>query len=104
MTLKNGIFTAPFDGLYTISCSVLCHPDNKNHLNIMKSKEAMSTIYSATKTHPHSSQTLQLILKTGDKIWIRNENKTARKLYDRKMYNMFSAVLLPEMYSCVDNQ
>jgi hypothetical protein len=60
----------------------------------MKNKEAISAIFSAEGTHPHASQTLLLVLKKGDKIWIRNENKTARKLYDRKMYNSFSAVLL----------
>ncbi|XP_048774559.2 complement C1q-like protein 3 [Ostrea edulis] len=98
---KTGVFTVPYNGIYTISCSLLSHPANYVHLDIMKNKAVLSTLFAAAKTHPHSGQTLQLVLKKGDKIWVRNANNKPRMLHDRKVYNMFSGVLIQE---CFDDQ
>ncbi|XP_056009960.1 complement C1q-like protein 3 [Ostrea edulis] len=98
---KTGVFTVPYNGIYTISCSLLSHPANYVHLDIMKNKAVLSTLFAAAKTHPHSGQTLQLVLKKDDKIWVRNANNKPRMLHDRKVYNMFSGVLIQE---CFDDQ
>lgn len=92
-----GIFTAPFDGLYSFSCSLMSHPSNSVHLNMVKNGKTISTVYSAATTYPQSSQTLYLVLNKGDRIWMRNYRKSASKLHDGKVYNVFSGALIKNM-------
>ncbi|XP_062593430.1 complement C1q-like protein 3 [Saccostrea cucullata] len=91
---QSGIFTAPYDGLYTISCTLMSLPSNSVHLNIVKNGTKVSILYSASKTWPQSGQTLHLILKAKDKVWIQNSNSKAAKLHDHGSYNLFSAILV----------
>ncbi|XP_055999788.1 hibernation-associated plasma protein HP-27-like isoform X4 [Ostrea edulis] len=92
-----GVFTAPYNGLYSISCSLMSYPSNSVHLGIMKNGIKLSVVFSAAKTYPQSSQTLQLLLNKGDKIWMRNNNNVAAKMLDGKVYNVFSGFLIDEL-------
>ncbi|XP_078309442.1 complement C1q tumor necrosis factor-related protein 6-like [Crassostrea virginica] len=79
---STGTFTAPFKGVYSISCSLMSDPSNSVHLQITKNGSKLSILYSASSTHPHAGQTLQLLLNKGDKIWIQNVNSVVAKLHD----------------------
>lgn len=92
-----GIFTAPYKGIYTISCSLMSRPSNSVHLNIMKNGNALALLYSASGTYPLASQTLQLLLEKGDKIWIQNYNTKTAKMHDHNAFNVFSGVLITRM-------
>ena len=94
---STGIFTAPYNGVYSISCSLLSDPSNYVHLQIIKNGSKMSILYSATSTHPHAGQTLQLLLNKGDKIWIQNRNSAVAKLHDHGSYNLFSGALITRL-------
>lgn len=91
---STGIFTAPYRGIYTISCSLPPSTSNYVHLDIMKNGKTISIVYSASGTNPHSAQTLQLLLNKGDKIWIQNHNGNKASLHDHGSYNLFSGVLI----------
>nr|XP_034307888.1 complement C1q-like protein 4 [Crassostrea gigas] len=94
---STGIFTAPFKGIYTISCSVMSSTSNYVHLDIMKNGKKLSIVFSASGTNPHSAQTLQLLLNKGDKIWIQNHNGIKAILHDHGSYNLFSGVLITQI-------
>eukprot|EP00105_Crassostrea_gigas_P018134 XP_011436149.1 PREDICTED: complement C1q-like protein 3 [Crassostrea gigas] len=94
---STGIFTAPYKGIYTISCSLLSRPSNSVHLNIIKNGKALALLYSASGTYPLASQTLQLLLEKGDKIWIQNQSNQAAELHDHNAYNIFSGALITRM-------
>ncbi|XP_062607930.1 EMILIN-1-like [Saccostrea cucullata] len=89
-----GIFTAPYNGLYTISGTLLSHPMNSVHLKIVRNGIKMSLLLSSSKTHPQSGQTLHLLLNKGDRVWIQNANNVAARLHDHGSYNLFSGVLI----------
>ncbi|XP_061187363.1 complement C1q-like protein 3 [Saccostrea echinata] len=91
---KSGIFTAPYDGLYTITGTLMSLPSNSVHLRINKNGQKMSLLYSASKTYPQSGQTLHLLLNKGDRIWIQNANPQTAKLHDHGSYNLFSVILV----------
>lgn len=95
---STGIFTAPYQGVYTISCSLMSHPRNSVHLNVMKNGVKLSMLYSASSSFPQSGQTLQIFLKKGDKIWIQNyQNKKGAILHDHGSYNSFSGALVNQL-------
>ncbi|XP_048738853.1 complement C1q subcomponent subunit A-like [Ostrea edulis] len=92
-----GFFTAPYNGLYSISCSLMSHPSNAVHVSITKNGKEMSMVHSNANTYQHASQTLQLLLNKGDRIWIQNRNGKNAKFYDHKSFNVFSGVLINEL-------
>lgn len=94
---STGIFTAPYKGIYTISCSLLSSTSNSVHLDITKNGKKISIIYAASGTFPHSAQTLQLLLNKGDKIWIQNHSGNKASLHDHGSYNLFSGVLITQL-------
>ena len=94
---STGIFTAPYKGIYSISCSLLSDSSNDVHLQITKNGSKMSILYSGTSTYPHAGQTLQLMLNKGDKIWIQNYNSKVAKLHDYSAYNVFSGALITRL-------
>lgn len=92
-----GIFTAPYRGLYSFSCSLMSHPSNDVHLEMVKNGMRVSTVYSAAHTFPQSSQTIYLVLNQGDHIWIQNHNHRQAKMHDIVGYNVFSGIFIREM-------
>ena len=95
--LTTGIFTAPYDGLYSIACTLMSYPSNPVHLQMVKNGKKISMLYSAARTYPQSSQTLNLILNRGDRIWIQNYSDYVAKLHDRHVYNVFSGYLIKDL-------
>ncbi|XP_055999791.1 complement C1q subcomponent subunit A-like isoform X2 [Ostrea edulis] len=92
-----GVFTAPYNGLYSISCTLMSDPINYAHASITKNGKKMSVVFSNTKTYPHASQTLQLLLNKGDKIWIQNRNGRKTIFHDHGYSNVFSGFLIDEL-------
>lgn len=92
-----GIFTAPYRGLYSFSCSLMSSPSNHVHLEIVKNGKRVSTLFSAAHTFPQSSQTIYLVLNQGDHIWMQNLNTFQAKLHETVGYNVFSGIFIREM-------
>ena len=63
----------------------------------MKNGKKLSRVYSAPSTNPHSAQTLQLLLKKGDRVWIQNHSGKKASLLDNGSYNLFSGVLITQI-------
>jgi hypothetical protein len=94
---STGVFTAPYNGLYSISCSMMAHPDNSAHVTIAKNGNKLSVVFSNKGTYPLGSQTLQMVLNKNDRITIQNYNSHASKLHDHGSYNVFSGFLISEL-------
>lgn len=94
---STGVFTAPYHGLYSISCSLMSRISDYANVKIVKNGEKMSQLYSAGDTFPHSGQTLQLLLNTGDKIWIENTYNREAELNDHASYNVLSGFLIAKL-------
>ena len=92
-----GIFTAPYDGLYSISCTMMSSSSNYVHLEMMKNGQRISIVFSNAKTYPQASQTLHLILNKGDRIWMQNHNNHNANMHDWKEYNVFSGILIKDL-------
>ena len=92
-----GIFTAPYDGLYSMSCTLMSHPSNYVHLAMMKNGQSISLVFSNSNTFPQVSQTLHFILNKGDRIWMQNHNNQTAKIHDWKVYNVFSGILIKDL-------
>lgn len=92
-----GIFTAPYRGLYSFSCSLMSHPSNTVHLEMVKNGKRVSTVFSAAHTYPQSSQTIYLVLNQGDHIWMQNHYTHQAKLHEYLGYNVFSGIFIREM-------
>lgn len=92
-----GIFTAPYRGLYSFSCTVMSHPSNNVPLEMVKNGKRVSTVFSAAHTYPQSSQTIYLVLNQGDHIWMRNHYTGQVKLHEYLGYNVFSGIFIREM-------
>lgn len=92
-----GIFTAPYRGLYSFSCSLMSSTSNYVHLEIVKNGKRVSTLFSAAHTFPQSSQTIYLVLNQGDHIWMQNRNTFQAKLHEAVGYNVFSGIFIREM-------
>ncbi|XP_052678082.1 complement C1q-like protein 4 [Crassostrea angulata] len=91
---STGIFTAPYKGIYTISCSLMSHPSNSVHLDIMKNGKMQTVLFAASGTYPQTGITLHLLLNKEDKIWIQNENRRIAKLDISGKHNLFSGSLI----------
>ena len=97
--LSTGIFTAPHDGLYSISFTLMGHPSNHVRLELVKNGRGISNVSTLSKGHYlQSSETLHLILNKRDSIWMRNYSLTEMaKLHDWKVYNVFSGILIRDL-------
>ena len=92
-----GIFTAPYDGLYSLSCTLISHPNNFVHLKMVKNGQKICMLYSAHRTYPQSAQILNVILNKGDRIWMQNHNNWNAKIHDGHMFNVFSGFLIKDL-------
>ena len=95
---STGTFTAPYNGIYSISFTLMGYPSNEVRLEVVKNGERISMVYTTPNIYPQSSETLHLILNKQDRIWIRNfsSNITAN-LHDYKVYNVFSGILMRDV-------
>lgn len=95
---STGIFTAPYDGLYSISFTLMGNPSNEVRLEAVKNGERVAMVYTAPKIYLQSSKIVHLILSKGDRIWIKNySTSTTAKLHDWKVYNAFSGILIRDL-------
>lgn len=94
-----GIFSAPYDGLYSISFTLMGHPSNNVRLELVKNGRGISNVSTLKNFYLQSSETLHLILNKGDKIWMRNYSPTETAiLHDWKVYNVFSGILIRDLW------
>ena len=94
---RTGTFTAPYDGLYSLSCTLISHPNNFLHLKMVKNGQKICMLYSAPRTYPQSAHILNVILNKGDRIWMQNHNSWNAKIHDGHMFNVFSGYLIKDL-------
>lgn len=85
------MFTASYHGLYRFCCILVGLLSNSVHLEMVKNRKRVSTLYSASQTFSQSSQTLNLDLDKGDNISMQNHNHIKAMLHDH-LDIMFSPV------------
>ncbi|XP_061178916.1 cerebellin-2-like [Saccostrea echinata] len=86
-----GIFTAPMEGLYVFSCTIMAYDKNSIHIQIVQGGRVISTIHSDSTPWNQASETVVLVLKRGDNVWTRQTGHGHRIHGD---YNLFSGFLI----------
>jgi hypothetical protein len=88
-----GHFKVPYRGLHLISRTAMSETKIPAYVQIVKNHQALTTLFTNSKTYPQSAQTLVLSLKKGDRIWVWGRYKH-QILNDNSNFNVFSGVLL----------
>nr|XP_022302661.1 complement C1q-like protein 4 [Crassostrea virginica] len=90
----SGHFTAPIEGLYVFSCTVMAEATGDLSVVLVKNGQRMSNVYSSGGNYDSGAISILLSLKKGDKVWIR------RYEHGRTMnaeYNWFTGYLISTM-------
>jgi hypothetical protein len=93
-TPSTGIFLVPLSGIYTVSVSMMGDPTNKIHLQLERNGSELLRLYTGgTGSYELASQTINVELTRGDRVWVQRWKNTGQKLYGT-CYNVFSAAFL----------
>ncbi|XP_052809299.1 complement C1q subcomponent subunit B-like [Mya arenaria] len=99
---NTGTFTAPVDGLYVFSATLVSAYDQSNHATVFKNNQRLTVMYfhgNAVHDYDKTSQTLVLDLKQADTISVRESEND--KSYYPDDHCLFSGFLLRQHYSGV---
>ncbi|CAC5388806.1 unnamed protein product [Mytilus coruscus] len=90
---QSGIYTAPKDGAYNFSCTVMSIVNKLIRVNLMKNN--LKTVANYAKGHNSATLNMVLDLKKGDKVCIK-QGHVENYIYSEPNYNfsMFSGFLI----------
>lgn len=96
---SDGHFIAPIRGLYLMSVSIMNVEDHEEHTEIVRNGVQLVAMYSDDDDYSMASQTIVVLLETGDKVWVRRLFGGSATILGKpnEPYNTFSGVLLFEM-------
>nr|CBX41697.1 putative C1q domain containing protein MgC1q48 [Mytilus galloprovincialis] len=86
----SGVFTAPMNGTYSVSVTMMSGLVTA-HLTLRKNTVTYVWLYTGNE-YDMATQNVNMNLVIGDQIWVQMTNR-ATYLFD--VYNTFSAVLIP---------
>jgi hypothetical protein len=93
---NSGIFTAPRDGIYSFTWTILTAPGNHFHTQIVINGKIVSYNYVDGKTggsqYASSSTTAVIRMKKQDKVWIRTHGSNGK--YAHAEWSSFSGFQL----------
>ena len=94
-TPSTGIFLVPLSGIYTLSVSMMGHPDNGVHLQLVRNGSELVRLWTGGGgSYELASHTINVELTRGDRIWVQRRDGTGANVYGTQTYNIFSAALL----------
>ncbi|CAG2184784.1 C1QL [Mytilus edulis] len=68
---SDGHFIAPIRGLYLMSVSIMNVEGHSEHTEIVRNGVQLVAMYSDDDDYSMASQTIVVLLETGDKVWVR---------------------------------
>ena len=94
-TSSTGIFLVPLSGIYALSVSMMGHPDNGIHLQLVRNGTELVRLWTGgAKRYELASHTINVDLTRGDSVWVQRKDGAVAKIYGGEPYNIFSAALL----------
>ena len=94
-TPSTGIFLVPLSGIYTLSVSMMGHPHNGIHLQLVRNGSELVRLWTGgAGSHELASHTINVELTRGDRVWVQRMDNTGANIYGSETYNIFSAALL----------
>ncbi|XP_063443258.1 uncharacterized protein LOC134723629 [Mytilus trossulus] len=90
---NTGIFTVKTNGVYAVSAAMIGGPKQSTHYSLRKNGEQMVWLFTGP-TYDMSAQTINLILKKGDRLWIQLEWLPVHIFHIKHPYHQFSAILI----------
>lgn len=94
-TPLTGIFLVPLSGIYTLSVSMMGHHQNGIHLQLVRNGNELVRLWTGgVNSHELASQTINVKLTRGDRVWVQRLDNTGANIYGGEPFNIFSAALL----------
>lgn len=94
-TPSTGIFLVPLSGIYTLSVSMMGHHQNAIHLQLVRNGNELVRLWTrGANRHELASQTINVELTRGDRVWVQRKDNTGTNIYGDEPFNIFSAALL----------
>jgi hypothetical protein len=94
-TPSTGIFLVPVSGIYTLSVSMMGHPKNGIHLQLVRNGSELVRLWTGGGgSYELASHTINVELTIGDGVWVQRKDSTGANVYGSETYNIFSAALL----------
>ncbi|KAL4228032.1 Complement C1q tumor necrosis factor-related protein 6 [Mactra antiquata] len=76
-----GIFTAPMNGTYFFTATVMSHSGEYLETEICMNGKSLVSMYSYDTHFEQGTNSVVLVLKTGDKVWVRHSNTQGSKAF-----------------------
>ena len=90
-----GVFTAPRNGVYVISCLILANKSSSVHFQLSKNNSLYTGGYANSSSYGSNTLYSFLKLKRGDRVYIKHRNKATEHVYGNH-FSTFSGYLLSE--------
>ncbi|KAL4220137.1 C1q and tumor necrosis factor protein 4 [Mactra antiquata] len=88
-----GIFTAPFNGTYFFTATVMSHSGEYIVSEICINGQSLVYMYSYDTKYEQGTNSVVLVLKAGDSVWVRHHDTQGSKAYGAK-FSSFSGFML----------
>lgn len=92
---NTGVFTAPRNGVYVISCLILANKSSSVHFQLSKNNSLYTGGYANSSSYGSNTLYSFLKLKRGDRVYIKHRNKATEHVYGNH-FSTFSGYLLSE--------
>ncbi|CAC5394170.1 C1QL [Mytilus coruscus] len=90
-----GIFTAPRNGIYIFSCTIMANGGGNVQFQLNKNDLLYTNGYAAKSDYGTQTVNSLVKLKTGDKVYIKHRTGTSQTVYGNH-FSTFSGYLLSE--------
>lgn len=77
----SGIFSAPTDGIYFFTSSIMCHSGDFLEAEMVHNGNHVVYMYASDENYEQGTNSAVLALQEGDHVWIRNARTEANKVY-----------------------
>ena len=93
---STGVFTAPWNGLYHISCSIRAYSTSSVHYQLNKNGAAHT--YGHSNSGGYISSTINAIveMKKGDRVFIKHWNRSSTQKITGNHHSTFSGYFMQE--------
>ncbi|CAC5359537.1 C1QL [Mytilus coruscus] len=88
-----GIYTAPRNGIYIFSCTIMATGGGEVHFQLNKNDQLYTGGYAAKSNHGSQTVNSLIELRTGDKVYIKHRTSLSQIVHGSH-YSTFSGYLL----------
>ena len=77
----NGMFTAPAEGVYYFSATIMCHSGTFLEAEIVHNGNHVVYMYASDSNYEQGTNSAVLEVQEGDHVWVRNARTESDKVY-----------------------